>query len=469
MNSIGIIPLYLALYDERRPELRTLHEPLLTNLVQRCRDAGLAVHLAPICRVAAEVAAAVCELERSGAELLATVHLAYSPSLEAAPALAACPLPLVLLDTTRAADFGPGTDPTLVPLNHGIHGVQDLAAVLRRMGRAFTVLSGHLDRDPIIPRLAEHLRGRRAAAALRRARILRLGHSFPGMGDFAVDDGRLRDDLGVTVVQAEPEALATVAAPTSGDLDAELHADRGSATVAATAATHRRSVAVGLRLRRLLDAGGYAGFSANFLAFTTQQGAVDTVPFLEAGKAMARGLGYAGEGDVLTAALVGALLAAWPETTFTEMFCPDWAGGRVFCSHMGEANPRCLAPPWTIGERPMPYLSCAAPALVLGRFKPGSARLVNLGLGPRGFEILHAGVQVDGTGDDAGMAHLLRGWFRPPGGVVGPFLEAWASHGGTHHSALSYGASAAGIAAFAAGLGVPAMDLDKELAPCRSA
>ena len=45
-----------------------------------------------------------------------------------------------------------------------------------------------------------------------------------------------------------------------------------------------------------------------------------------------------GEGDVITAGLVGALLSANPCVTFSEMFCPDWKNGSVFMSHMGEFN-----------------------------------------------------------------------------------------------------------------------------------
>ena len=48
------------------------------------------------------------------------------------------------------------------------------------------------------------------------------------------------------------------------------------------------------------------------------------MPFLEIEKQMVRGIGYAGEGDVLTAALSAALASGFEETSFTEMFCPDW-------------------------------------------------------------------------------------------------------------------------------------------------
>ena len=53
---------------------------------------------------------------------------------------------------------------------------------------------------------------------------------------------------------------------------------------------------------------------------------------------MQRGVGYAGEGDAFTASLVGALLKNYKETSFVEIFCPDWKNDALFISHMGEMN-----------------------------------------------------------------------------------------------------------------------------------
>lgn len=63
------------------------------------------------------------------------------------------------------------------------------------------------------------------------------------------------------------------------------------------------------------------------------------MPFAECCKVLERNQGYAGEGDVLTAGLVGALAAVYPETTFTEMFCPDWEQDVILLSHYAESNP----------------------------------------------------------------------------------------------------------------------------------
>ena len=93
-----------------------------------------------------------------------------------------------------------------------------------------------------------------------------------------------------------------------------------------------------------------AAFTVNFLEIEKDCG-LPVMPFLEAGKAMSRGIGYAGEGDILTASLVGALASVYPGTSFTEMFCPDWRDNTVFLSHMGEINVDIAAEKPVLGEK----------------------------------------------------------------------------------------------------------------------
>ena len=114
----------------------------------------------------------------------------------------------------------------------------------------------------------------------------------------------------------------------------EVALDRARFACELDADVHARSVRVGLGLRRLLDEGGYTALSVNFQAFAAGgEPPADTMPFLETAKAMGRGFGYAGEGDVLTANLVGALARAFGAVTFTEVFCPDWADNGFSFAH----------------------------------------------------------------------------------------------------------------------------------------
>jgi L-arabinose isomerase len=162
-----------------------------------------------------------------------------------------------------------------------------------------------------------------------------------------------------------------------------------------------------------------------------------TAPFLEMSKAMERGLGYAGEGDTLTALLVGALLAAFPDTSFTEMFCPDWEHNTLFLSHMGEVNPRLLAGTPLLREMEYTYSATDNPAFVVGRFRPGKVALVNLAPMAAGYRLIIApATMLDVPGVDR-MKDSVRGWFTPPQPVP-DFLAAYSRLGGTHHLAVTY-------------------------------
>lgn len=452
----GLLPLYLKLYDEVRPQARTDFEPYIDLVGSGLRSQDLEVVRAPICTTSAEFKSAVAQFEADGVDLIVTLHLAYSPSLESIDALAASKVPILLLDTTMDGYFGLDVDPDRIMYNHGIHGVQDLANVLRRRKKAFSIVAGHLDNPAVLKRAASIARAALASRLLGSMRVLRIGETFRGMGDFNVSDSLMQEALGVHVTTVEPSALEPwVNKVTDDQIDAEVKRDRENFTVEAPESAHQRSVKVGLGLRAYLEAEKYGAFSANFLSFISPDGPVDTVPFLEASKAMARGLGYAGEGDALTAALVGALNAAFGEVNFTEMFCPDWDGGTVFLSHMGEFNPACAGAKPRMFEKDFIFTPAQNPAIITAPPKPGPAVYVNLAPGPDdSFSLIVAPVDVLGEATHPGMSELIRGWFRPTCPLES-FLEQYSELGGTHHAAIVHGGSVEAIRAFAAFAGIP--------------
>ncbi|MBN2451175.1 MAG: hypothetical protein JXR77_12345, partial [Lentisphaeria bacterium] len=229
----------------------------------------------------------------------------------------------------------------------------------------------------------------------------------------------------------------------------EVAMDRERYDVQAEAGVHARSVRVGLGLRSILERGPYTAFSMSFLAFDSGEGPANVVPFLEASNAMSRGIGYAGEGDVLTAGLVGALGTAFGRTTFTEMFCPDWKGNAIFLSHMGEINPAVLKPRPVVVERPYAFSAALPPAIVTGSLQAGPGVLVNLAPSlESGFCILASQVKVLGDAANPTLHASVRGWIRPPCDLP-EFLEQYSLNGGTHHCALVLGDCLEGIAAFA--------------------
>jgi len=448
---VGLLPLYVKFYDDVLPDLAAQVAPFVEHVQTSLKRGGLDVAVVPIARTRPDFAGAVARFEAAGVDAIITLHLAYSPSLESAEVLAQSRLPIIMLDTTPDHDFGGAVDPMRLLENHGIHGLQDLACMLRRLGKPYRVVAGHLDDPGAIQRCTAAVRAARAAQCFRSMRVLRIGGMFPGMGDFAVPDGIFQKVLGITVENIEPAGLAGAVNAVSADaVAAEIAADRKQFRAECDEAVHARSVRIGLGLRRFLEQGGFGAFSLNFLAFKESTGPVNSVPFLECCKAMARGIGYAGEGDALTAALVGAVLQGFGMATFTEMFCPDWAGQALFLSHMGEINPATALAQPLLYEKEYPFTPALNPAALACAPRPGRATLVNLAPGPSdSFRLITAPVEVLADGTHPDFRRWVRGWIRPALPLP-RFLEEFSHLGGTHHSALVFGEHTEVLAYFSA-------------------
>jgi L-arabinose isomerase len=435
---IGLLPLYLKLYDDldngsRRPKVEEFPRKIAAELGRR----GLDVVAAPVCRVEKEFAAAVRKLEAENVDALVTLHLAYSPSLESSDVLAATRLPIIVLDTTPTWSYAPDQDPDELMYNHGIHGVQDMCNLLLRNGKPFLIEAGHWERSDVLDRVAALAVPARMAAAMRRGRVGMLGTAFKGMGDFSVPAAKLKASFGAKVKSLDRETLQKMtAAVKQKDVDAELAADARFVKEGVSPEAHARSVKLGLAIRRWVEKEELTALTFNFLNMVKKEG-YPTAPFLEMSKAMERGIGYAGEGDTLTALLVGALAAGYPDTSFTEMLCPDWEHNAIFLSHMGEVNPRLLAGSPVLREMDYQYSATDNPAFVVGRFKPGKVVLVNLAPLAKGYRLIIArAAMLDVPGVDR-MKESVRGWFTPPVPVA-DFLAAYSRLGGTHHLAVTY-------------------------------
>ena len=452
-HRIALLPLYLALYDELLPDARGRMEAFASTISAKLSEENLDVVDLPVCRVSAEFADAIEHAESENVDAIVTLHLAYSPSLESIDALAGTNLPIIVLDTTPGFEFSASTDPGELMFNHGIHGVQDMCNMLIRRGKPFLIEAGHYLESDVIARVAGDVVSAGIATRMRNSRIGRIGEAFKGMGDFSVSDDVMRE-LGVAAIAASPAEVAEFAPkPDSPEVDEEMSSDRSrfeSANLADDVL--RKSVVAGLAVRKWMAENDLTGFTANFQAITKDCG-LEVMPFLEASKAMSRGFGYAGEGDVLTAALVGACASAYPETTFTEMFCPDWKNGTLFMSHMGEMNCDLVVGKARLMEKKWIFSDADAPVVAVGRLKPGEAILANLAPGPdNSFTLILSPVSVMDVGRSDKHVESVRGWIKPRFDIA-DFLAEYSLAGGTHHSDLIYGGDIGQLANFAVLMG----------------
>ena len=198
-------------------------------------------------------------------------------------------------------------------------------------------------------------------------------------------------------------------------------------------------VRVGIGFRRWIDEERLDAFCFNPLSL--HDSGLVPFAFLEASRSMARGIGYAGEGDVATAALMAATMGTFPAATFSEMFCPDWS------PRPGAALPHGR-------EQPRGAGGAASPRLEGSRGDGGGVRRLRRqhrrraglprepvlsapGDGP-GFRVVVVRGDVQRDHPRGEMRNTIRGWFKPRM-PFGEMLRAYSILGGSHHLVAVYG------------------------------
>ncbi len=438
--TIGLLPHYISLYDVALTHIRPRMEEFYLLIVEKLTQKGVKVVTSEVCCVKNEFRTAVENFEKQGVDAIVSLHLAYSPSLESAHILAATKLPLIILDTTPEYDMSAIQNPEQIDFNHGIHGVQDLCNLLWRNGKDYYIEVGHWDKSDVLNRVAYCARAAMAANVLRNSRIGIVGEPFDGMGDFAVSESILRENIGIQTIHCNPNELREYAANIS-ELEIENEMERYLKTYEVGKYTNqalKNAATSCLTLRKWINKENLSGFTINFMAVDKKSG-LESMPFLEPSEAMSRGIGYAGEGDVLTAALMTALSNITPEVSFVEMFCPDWKNSSIFISHMGEMNLSLTVEKPTLFEVRYPYTDVGSAMVACGLFKSGQACIVNLAPGPNDkFKLTIANGKMLAISGLDNMNECVRGWFQP-NLAIEDFLSAYSLGGATHHSVLVYG------------------------------
>jgi L-arabinose isomerase len=447
--TIGLLPLYLKLYDKTSAEKRSRHEAFYKTISGELQKRGIRVIESDICREEEEFRSAVNKFEEGGAEAIVTLHLAYSPSLESAKVLSGTDLPLLVCDTSPTYSYSPEQDPDELFYNHGIHGVQDMCNLLIRNGKEFFIEAGHWEHSDVLDRIVERLKAVRMAVVMRSSKVGLIGTSFKGMGDFYTPPEKLKKTIGAQVLPMDKHTFnGYFNAVREDEMQQEMLMDRDRFICRDLDDTvHARSVRLQLAVKKWTEKEKLSAFTFNFLDITREAG-FETVPFMAASKLMAEGIGYAGEGDVLTAAFIAALSEGDRLCSFSEMFSADWENDNVFLSHMGEVNYKLLDGKGMLAERDYIFSDVENPAVLSGRFMPGEFHIANLAPlpGDRYRLILAQALMLGVKGKD-NMEGAVRGWFKPPI-PVSDFLAEYSRLGGTHHLAVVYKPGRAALETF---------------------
>ena len=86
--KIGLLPLYIELYDQVSPEVRPRMEAFYEEIAKQIEERGIDVERTEdFCRLEPEFEKAIADFEATKVDAIVTLHMAYSPSLESIEAL----------------------------------------------------------------------------------------------------------------------------------------------------------------------------------------------------------------------------------------------------------------------------------------------------------------------------------------------------------------------------------------------
>jgi len=374
------------------------------------------------------------------------VMLTYGPAMRVARLLNESRLPILMANIQPDPDVTPAWNMDDMTYNQGVHGAQDTANAMVRAGRTFWVLTDDWKSEEFRADVSRWARAAAAVTAWKSLKVAIFGYAMNDMGDIRVDESALVRSLGPEILAVAPGDLYRVMLAVTADEIAEViafedeHFEIDPLLSDEERADHAR-MQVGIQ--RILDAGGYGAYTAHFDAIG-EDGRFNRLPLAAASTLMARGYGYAAEGDVLTACLVSAGHVLIGDAHFTEMYAMDFPSDSVLMSHMGEGNWKIARQdrPVKLIKRPLGIGKLEDPPTFLFQYQPGPATLATLvSLGGERFRLVVAeGENLDSQ--ELPALEMPYGQFRPATGVRA-CLNAWLTAGGPHHEVMNLGHHAA--------------------------
>lgn len=302
--NVGVLLTLADLYRQSMPGLSDEYTRYWTKVLEEILGDAAALYFPGSGHTTEEVAGAVRSCEQADCDLLLVLPIAYAPSGAAIDSLVATDLPILVVSTSRDLTLTDQITHEDLRANQAMHGVQDLANLLRRRGCNFVLVAGHRSQEGFRGKLKQVCAAAAGARTLRSGRIGRLGTPFAGMLDFSYAPSLLSQKLGLEVVELEPELLINRAAEVQPD-EVKQFLDWARAMFQMdpdfTEEELNTAASWSLALEKIVEDHSLDGIAMNFQAVLAAGAA--TLPFLGADRLMSRGIGYAGEGDVLTVAL----------------------------------------------------------------------------------------------------------------------------------------------------------------------
>lgn len=438
---IGFLGIMQELYDDMIPDI-TRHQEAYANQIVEKLSGNVDVDFPKAARNRDDIEEIMDRFNTDKLDGLMIINLVYGPALNLVNALKRNNLPILVVNTQPVRTVTTDWNMNDLTYNQGIHGVQDTVnAIIRTVGDNFEVITEDWDTAAFVERVTEWARVARAVNKLRTMRIAWFG-KMNGMHDTIADYAAIMRVLGPEIREEHMGDLyRKMEALTPQDVHTQMEKDRKNFEIDADMPpeSHEYAVKLMLGFERILEEGGYAAYTANFDLFK-QDGRFKQIGMLAASNLMAKGYGYAAEGDVNAAIAVAIGHLISKDAHFTEMYAMDFERDSMLMSHMGEGNWRVARKdrPIRLAYRELGIGELDNPPTTVFMAEPGEATIVSLApmIGDH-FRLIAMKGKVLDT-EEYPTIEMPYFHFRPDSGVRNA-NTGWLKAGGTHHQAMLLG------------------------------
>ena len=440
--KIGYLPFYVDYYEGICPDFPMEKAAVARRCAERLSDFGQVVWDGKLIRdvnSAAETGGALKEKRPDCVVVLTTIAVFGGIPWAALRPLR---LPILIWNAQGIERVGEGYSMVEIVRNTGQIGAQALANTLLREGRSFRVVTGYERSEETRCQLESYFRVIRTVKAIRRAKLLAIGETFPLMTDISVDDGELERRIGPTVLRVTNEELTQrYLEMDEGEVDEGRRRMRDEFAVEDLSEDEAgRSVRLSLAFDSFVDSSqAHAGTLNCHAGVCLRNPAIGITACYALGRQNAQGRPFTCTGDLPTAIAMLLLKVLTGVAMYTEVQVMDEEREAVVIANSGE------------GEDGIRRKGC--PAAVRGNtnfsgthgrgasfaypLRPGPATMVSFTPTRTSFRLIVAeGEIMEEPLPDAGA---LAGFFRFAHTDLLTGYRQWLEAGVVHHAATSPG------------------------------
>ena len=438
---IGFLGIMHGLYDKSQPEIPANQEVFAREVIKQLEDVA-DIYFPGVAKDRGLIEEYVKEFNEKEFDGIMIVNLLYSPGMRIVQALQKNTLPLLIANIQPLPSVTKDWNWSLLTTNQGIHGVQDTANMIMRMGtQNHHIITEDWQSDNFKQYFSDWALAANTAARLRRMKAAIFGRMH-NMGDILGDDAAFYRVFGLEVNQVTiGPVLRNMEAATEAEIDALIEEDKKNFEIdpSLPEESHRYAAKMQYGFEKYLIDNGYEGFS-QFFDIYKEDGRLSQLPILGASNLMAKGYGYSAEGDthVMALTMIGHMLCGNPH--FTEMYSLDFARDAALMSHMGEGNWKLARKdrPVKLIDRPLDIGDVDNPPTPVFSIEPGEATLVSLVAveGEYYRMVVSKGEILDN--DVIPNIPMNYSFFKPEDGIR-EAMDNWLEFGGTHHEVLFLG------------------------------